>query len=253
MIFFSCGMGVQSAAIVALICNRRLPRPDGIFFCDCHGDGDETDAYAQYLTRYAARRGVKITTLKTGNIWTDGTNPGDNFLFLPAHRLKNGVKQMLRRSCTSHYKVEPILQEIRRRLGVAKGKWCRRRVTQWMGISWDEKHRRSQPKTKWIRNEYPLVKMRWSREDCISYLRKKLIRVPPRSSCVMCPYHTNITWKAIRDTKPKLWEKLCDFDEKIRHLGPGRTYPIFLHRSCVPLRQANIERGWTKKVNRGNR
>jgi 3'-phosphoadenosine 5'-phosphosulfate sulfotransferase (PAPS reductase)/FAD synthetase len=251
--FVSCGMGVQSAAIIALICRRRLRRPDGIFFCDCGGEFRWTYKYADYITRKARGYGVEITTLKTGNILKDGLDGTDDFLYLPAHRLKDGKKQLLRRSCTSHYKVEPIIQEIRRRLGLEKGAWWKRLAIQWMGISWEERHRRKQPKTKWIRNEYPLCKLRMTRQDCKNYLADNGFEIPGRSMCTICPYHSNNTWKAMRDHGAADWKTAVSFDKAIRHRGPGRTHPIFLHRSCVPLDEANIERGWSRSMKHGNR
>ena len=247
--FFSCGMGVQSAAMVAMIVNRDLPRPDGIFWCDNGGEFPWTYHYAQYLTSYAKKHGIEITKLYSGDIFLKEADFEPPFVSLPAYRIKGGKKQALRRACTSRYKIEPIILAIRQALGVAPGKWCKAKVIQWMGISYDERHRRTLSRTPWIMNEYPLVKKRMTRQDCIDYLIAHHIPIPDRSACVMCPYHSNETWRTIRDKHPESWRLVCWFDRAIRNRGPKGKPPIFLHRSCVPLERAKID---TKPISRGH-
>src|SRR5207237_6999010 len=120
-------------------------------------------------------------------------------------------------------------------------------VAQWFGISVDEWKRMRVSDVAYIVNCYPLVDRRLSRRDCIEWLQRHGYRVPPKSACLGCPYHSNATWREMKRDRPREWAETVAFDRVIRKGLPGVKGEAFVHRSMLPLDMAdlrtNAERG----------
>jgi hypothetical protein len=59
---------------------------------------------------------------------------------------------------------------------------------------------------------------------------------PPKSSCVVCPFHTRAYWRALKTTAPEDWQYAVEFDATLRTGKlPGVTGDAFVHRSMQPL------------------
>ena len=82
--------------------------------------------------------------------------------------------------CTKKFKVEPIRRYLRS-IGVKK-------AIKYLGMTIEEKRRMRINSVKWIINDYPLIKLSWTRKDCQQYLLKNIGFVPPRSGCTICKY-----------------------------------------------------------------
>ena len=78
------------------------------------------------------------------------------------------------------YTVDEIIDYLRSQ-GVKK-------AIKYLGMTTDEKNRMNQNNIKWIKNEFPLIKMGWSRKTCQKYLLDNFGFVPPRSGCIICKY-----------------------------------------------------------------
>lgn len=151
---------------------------------------------------------------------------------------------------TSQYKVRPLKQEARRLLGFPHPKRVPAGVyaEQAIGISTDEFARAKDSDVRYLRNVFPLLGLGWDRARCLTYLAERGFGNTVRSACLGCPFHGNATWRWIRDHDPDGWEQAVAFDRAIRN-GYARAnqqdQPLrgqyFLHRSCVPLDQANLD------------
>lgn len=94
---------------------------------------------------------------------------------------------------------------------------------------------------------FPLLDLRWRREDCLAYLAAAGWRSTPRSACVGCPYRTDTEWLRLKQTSPAEWADAVAFDTAIRH-GSSRAnasgHPLrgrfFLHASRVPLGEVTL-------------
>jgi hypothetical protein len=155
-------------------------------------------------------------------------------------RNPDGKKSMVRRQCTNEYKIQPLLKKQRELAGLAKGERCKEhRITTVIGISLDESQRMRDPAFSWIRNEYPLVDTRMTREDCIRWCEEHGYERPPRSACIGCPFKNNEQWRHLRDEMPSEWEDAVSFDYDIRKLltkeGSHFTRTPYLHSSAQPL------------------
>lgn len=89
---------------------------------------------------------------------------------------------------------------------------------------------------QWLSHRYPLaMDLRLSRHDCIQIVETYGWPTPPRSRCWMCPHQNNDEWRQIRES-PTEWQQAIDLDKQVT-----QSHGVYLHRSGVPLDQAEIE------------
>lgn len=100
--------------------------------------------------------------------------------------------------------------------------------------------RMRQSDVKYIVNHYPLVDRRLTRQDCIEWLKRNGYSVPPKSACLGCPYHSNDTWRRMKQSQRGEWEETVQFDRVIRRGLPGVKGEAFVHRSLVPLDMVDL-------------
>lgn len=144
------------------------------------------------------------------------------------------------RQCTEYYKIAAIRREIRKQLGYGPRDRIKEKIRLWMGISTDEAHRMTDSNVKYIEHHYPLIDENMSRFDCIKWMVDEGFPTPPKSACIVCPYHNDDYWKRMRDNDPESFQMAIDFDKQIRHM-PGIDGEVYLHRSMIPLDQVEFK------------
>lgn len=149
-------------------------------------------------------------------------------------------KGVLWRQCTGEYKIAPVRREIRNLLGYGPRHKVREKVRLWMGISTDEIQRVKPSQVKWIENVFPLIDEEMSRLDCLRWFKNNNMPLPPKSSCIICPYHSDAHWLDMKRNNTKAWEMAVEFDKKIRRI-PKINGTVYLHRSCVPLDEVELK------------
>lgn len=161
-------------------------------------------------------------------------------------KLGNEYEQcgMIKRQCTTEYKIQPIHRFIRTEILGLKPRqhWPKQPVVrQWFGISRDEWTRMRTPgkREQWKTNWYPLVDNHVTRQGCLEWFASHGLPTPPRSACVGCPYHSDTEWLAMKEDRPDQFLDACQFDEAIRDCG-GMRGKCYLHRSCQPLRYVDF-------------
>jgi len=148
---------------------------------------------------------------------------------------------MITRQCTTEYKLEPIRRHVRVLAGLAGLRSPAYPVVeQWIGISTDEAIRMKPSFQAWQVNRWPLLEQRMSRADCLIWLRQHGYPIPPKSACLGCPFHSDARWRQIRDEDPVGWADAVEADRHIRTGFRGMRAELYLHRSCVPLDQADL-------------
>ena len=166
---------------------------------------------------------------------------------------------MVRRQCSSEYKLRPIKEAARALLGaevggkgdgrvkvgrVKRGRWLYNVV----GISTDEVLRVKPSDVGYLRRTDPLIDvLGWSRSQCIAWLAERWDAPVARSACLGCPFHSNAEWRAIRDDDPRGWADVVEFDAAIRGGNRRLNMPhlrgkAYLHPDRVPLSEADIDR-----------
>lgn len=245
------GAGVQSTAVYLLMCEGRVAPADHAIFADVQEEPQAVYAHLEWLKTLDGPPIRIVTKGKLGHDLINGTNStGRRFASIPAFTRSGG---MVRRQCSSEYKIEPIEREIKRgilglkpRQRVPKGV----EITQVFGISFDERSRASRiferynfNESNW-RCEFPLVDMRWSRRDCLAYLENRAPHPVPRSACVFCPFHSDAEWVRLRDDDPDGWRRAVEIDHAIRskhsRASQGMHDDLFVHRDRVPLDQVQF-------------
>lgn len=148
---------------------------------------------------------------------------------------------MIRRQCTGDYKIEPIRRKVRELVHLTRKRSPTFAVVeQWIGISFDEVIRMKPSREAWQRNRWPLIEERMTRRDCLAWLRERGYPDPPKSACIGCPFHDNGRWRAMRDHDQEAWRDAIDVDRAIRTGIRGIRGEVYLHRSGVPLDEADL-------------
>lgn len=244
----SLGAGVQSTTLALMAAHGEIgPMPDCAIFADTFWEPRAVYRHLDWL-RSPGVLPFPVHIVSAGNI-RDGLiagAEGGRWASIPAFtrsidrsgRLSIG---MIRRQCTKDYKIVPIRRKVRQLLGI----WRRRSpatpvAEQWLGISWDEAIRMKPSFEDWQVNRWPLIERRMTRNDCLRWLERHGYPKPPKSSCIGCPFHSNAHWRRIRDGDPEEWRDAVEVDRRIRTGFRGIRGEVFLHRSAVPLDQADL-------------
>ncbi|ASQ96254.1 hypothetical protein [Streptomyces sp. 11-1-2] len=248
----SLGAGVQSSTLLLLSAEGRLPRLDAAVFADTGWEPAAVYAHLDRLEQQvAAPAGIPVIRTSGGNIRTDALDPAHRFASMPLFvRNLDGTVGMIRRQCTDEYKLKNIKRQVRHLLGYPTGRVPRGVFAeQWVGISRDEFTRAKDSGIKYAINRHPLLELDWSRTDCVRYLAGHGWGATPKSACIGCPFHSDAQWRHMRDHQPEEWADAVAFDYAIRNgnargtmTGSPLLGEAYLHRSCLPLDQAPIDR-----------
>ncbi len=243
----SLGAGVQST-VLALMADRGeygLPKPDVAVFADT---GWEPPHVYEHLDWLESQLSFEVVRVSNGNLRENimkGVNPaGRPYLTIPAFLVNpDGSPALASRQCTSYYKIKPIHDYLRQRLGLQYGRRAPKTVYAevWMGISADEALRAKPSREEWIESRFPLVDLAFSRAQLLDWFKEHYPdRYLPRSSCIGCPYHTNAEWRWLRDNDPESFQDAVVVDHALRNNpivknGISKKGNAYLHRLRRPL------------------
>jgi hypothetical protein len=269
----SLGAGVQSTTLALMAAHGEVgPMPDCAIFADTRWEPAAVyqhlawprspnvlpfpvhivsagDLRADLLAGAQGKRWASIPAF-TRNVTSAGTElpvydedaNGElivvGLLVLAADRVEIG---MIRRQCTGDYKIVPIRRKVREMLGIAGQRSPTSPVAEeWIGISLDEAIRAKPSFEDWQVNRWPLVERGMTRLDCLRWLERHGYPLPPKSACIGCPFHSDDHWRHMRDHDPDAWADAVSVDRAIRTGFRGIRGEIYLHRSAVPLDQADL-------------
>ena len=243
----SLGAGVQSTTLALMAAHEEIgPMPDCAIFADT---GWEPKAVSDHLAWLMSPNVLPflIHIVTAGNIREDLIRAGEGARWASIPAFTRTVRRrqieigMIRRQCTEDYKIVPIRRKVRELAGLARRRSPKSPVVeQWIGISFDEIVRMKPSFEPWQVNRWPLIERQMTRHDCLRWLARHDYPTPPKSSCVGCPFHSDKAWRQIRDDDPVAWEEAITVDRAIRTGLRGIRGEVFLHRSAVPLDQADL-------------
>jgi len=161
-----------------------------------------------------------------------------NSVLIPAFTTdrESQSRGQIKRQCTHDWKIMPIRRFVRERLQEMGERVLPGAVESLTGISLDEYTRMRTSDVLYVVHSYPLVDAKLTRADCINWLEGHGLPVPPKSSCVFCPYHQIAAWKELKRAGGSDWETAVEVDVAIRDKRPKAE--LFIHPARVPLPQA---------------
>jgi len=239
----SLGAGVQSSTLALMAARGDIKPPKAAIFADTGWEPAKVYDYLEWLEEQLP---FPVYKVNGGNIRDQAKADSARFASLPFFTEGGG---MARRQCTAEFKIDPVNRKIRELVGLKKGERAKRNriyANVWIGITTDEAIRMKPSRLKWIEHKWPLIDKRMNRNDCLQWFIKHGYRTPPKSACIGCPYHSNASWRELRDNSPEEWADAVAFDYEMRDGYRGKKgqtvmkEKLFLHRSCVPLDQVDL-------------
>jgi hypothetical protein len=255
----SLGAGIQSSTLLLMSVRGEIPKIDCAIFADTGWEPQEVYDHLEWLRPISEAGGIPIQVVNNGGIkeisvkgFVHGKQGlGQRYATIPLHIMNpDGTKGIVRRQCTSEFKIVPQERYIKKGiLGLKKNdRWPKEPVVDhWFGISTDEMIRVRIASERWKRNVYPLCNIPddympkgYNRQACVSWLEKNYPdRKMPKSACIGCPFHDNRNWRDLRDRRPDEWADAVEVDKQIRH-GKDMKGSAYLHRSLKPLDEADL-------------
>lgn len=237
--FLSLGAGVQSSTMALMIAHGEIEPVEAAIFADT---GWEPPKVYEWLDWLEKQLPYPVIRVQRGNLRDDilTRKEGVRLAAVPWHMvMPNGDRALGRRQCTKEYKIEPLTKKTRELLGLvprqrAKGVLCEMLI----GISTDEAMRMKPSREPWKVHRWPLIDLGMSRNDCLRWMERKGYPLPPKSSCIGCPFHSDHEWRSIK-VDPALWADALEVDAAIRQ-QPGMKGQQFMHRSCKPLNEVDL-------------
>lgn len=217
----SYGGGVQSTAMIELVLDGELSRPDFVVFADTGSEMPHTYELVEIMKEKCDKADLPFVTVKADK---------------PLHESyieKSGLPVVGIRSCTNKWKIEPINRFMRSKVGMGRRKIL---ATTWIGITTDERKRARPSENQWTSRRYPLLEKDMSRSDCEYYLEKKGI-VAKKSGCFLCPYQHAQQWAKLKREHPDLFQIALEMEQKAKQdrdfkgglWGSARSIEAFNH------------------------
>jgi hypothetical protein len=251
------GAGVQSSTMALMAAKGEItPMPDCAIFADTQAEPDSVYEWLDWLEKELPFPVYRVTK---GSLTEKSLTPA--IATAKAKNYKEGEKYMKRiipvfgkmpdgeivaalgRSCTADYKIRPIEKKIEEIANIKRGEKDLK-VTQWIGISYDELQRMKESRKPWTQLRYPLIELQMHRHHCKQWMKKNGYPEPPRSACYYCPFHSDEEWRRLRNDEPLFFKKAILFDKQITELSKqdkAMKMEAYLHRSCKPLDEIDFD------------
>jgi hypothetical protein len=236
----SHGAGVQTSCMVYMVVEGELPKPDLIVFADPQWELKDTYKYLHKLMDAVNRAGIPMIVDTAGDIYEDTMKSALTGLrapSMPFYSDNGGEDGIVGRQCTNDYKIEVVRKAARTFLGLKPRQRYTHKLVMWKGITTDEVERITTSKIKTEEYHYPLFDKGMNRLDCMNWLERHGYGVPPKSSCVGCPFHSRQTWVDLYRQYPDEFKKAVELDKAIRNHKKFNS-KLYLHKSRMPLEKA---------------
>jgi hypothetical protein len=255
--FLSLGAGVQSSTLALMIAHGELEPVEAAIFADTQNEPLSVMRWLDWLEEeikrcphpfpiYRVTKGnlaereltIRVSG-KSGNRYIQGGIPA--FVKDPEGKRAG----LLGRKCTLDFKIQPIYAKVRELLGIKRASKNQQPMALMaIGISLDEVQRIKPSRFPYCDNYWPLIDLRMTREDCFAWMQGKGYPIPPRSSCVFCPFHSDAEWIRLKTEEPEEFTRAVEFERQM-HAAYANQNALrgtpFLHSSCVPLEQVEFK------------
>jgi len=225
-IVMSYGGGKQTVAMVTLVLEGKLPKPDVIVMADT---GREVQTTFEYLNQVVqpALKAIGLQVEIAGHEYShhDLYKSGD--LLLPTFTRQSGSVGKMPTFCSDEWKQRVIRRWLRER-GIND-------TDVWLGISLDEAERMKASGLNWYRHVYPLIEITpMHRSQCVTQIQKFGWEVPNKSRCYMCPNQSALAWKDLKRRNDGDFDKAIALENEVRQ----NDQHVYFHPLAIPLEQA---------------
>jgi len=247
LMVLSYGGGTQSTAMLYLVEEGKLPKPDIVIHADTGSEMPETVAFLETARELCEKMNIPfvIVTSHLGSL--------HNY-----YKSKKALPMIGVRSCTAKFKIRPQRRLVREIVGSKRGV---KLSESWLGITTDEErrsldsegNRKLHSDVKYMDLSYPLLDIiPMSRKEVIEYNLTKGVNVP-KSGCFLCPYAGSKHWHDLRANHPNLWNIVLDMENiKIQSdLEKGRKNGRGLFRTGLLSNLDNLEHKEDSKCDSG--
>jgi len=222
----SYGGGKQTVALITLILEGKLPRPDRIVFADTGREVSTTWDYLESVVQPALGE-IGLCVEVVGHEYSNVDLYRGEDLLLPAFTKQSGNTGKMPTFCSNEWKQRPIKRYLKT-VGVTD-------TDVWLGISMDEAERMKSSGLKWYRHIYPLIELvPMHRSGCVKQIQNFGWEVPNKSRCWMCPNQSPEAWKQMKRLQNGDFEKAVELESGIRE----NDEHIYFHPLAVPLEKA---------------
>lgn len=238
----SLGVGRQSSAMYLMaVAGEIEPRPDLAIFADTGNEPPHVYEQLEYLMQARFTDIVPIEVVSNGNIYEDsmaafnGANVwGEGRWIGPPVFVEGGGP--LRRGCTEHYKVKPIMARINELRD-------RRQVVNWRGHTTTELHRAKPAHVKYMTVRWPLLEARMSDNSCAVWIERNGHPAFKWSACEICPFRLNQLDKAKElSIMPETWQRILTIDHLVRDMSHLRIKKRgYMNRANLPMSKFIIQ------------
>ena len=225
-ITMSYGGGKQTVAIVTLILEGKLPKPDFMVIADTGREVQTTWDYLENVVQPAVKQiGLKVEVAGHEYSNHDLYKSGD--LLLPTFTRQNGSIGKMPTFCSDEWKQRVIRRWLRE---------CDVNNTDvWLGISMDEAERMKASGLNWYRHVYPLIEIApMNRSACVNQIMRYGWEVPHKSRCFMCPNQSPLAWKELKRRNDGDFEKAVALENEVRQ----HDQHVYFHPLAIPLEKA---------------
>jgi len=193
----SYGGGVNSSALLFYIFEKNI-HLDLVIFSDTGEELDETYKSVEDMKIVCKNNNIPFVTVKShfGSLY--------DYYFK-----RKAVPEMMRRGCTSKFKISPIRKYLRETFGKQV------HFFMYIGIASDEAKRVTVSDVKYMTYVYPFVDDNISRKDNINILKKNNF-VASKSGCKGCPFLKKKEWINMFNNNPKEFDRWLKLEENNR-------------------------------------
>ncbi len=238
----SWGLGLQSTMLAVMSALGDIEPLDLIITADLGFERRSTYEIRDFYIDWLHRHGQSVVVINSGDIRLEGASEHIHIPFFT----ETGAP--LRRQCTREFKIRPIRRYIREWLGYPPSTPPHPpagSVEQWIGFTIDEWSRIKTSGVKFIKNRFPLIERKITRNECPQYFIDRGLPVPGKSACLCCPYRSASEWKEIAEKEPENFQAAIKFDEKNRN-NPladcgSDADKLFIWRDAIPLQEVDLQ------------
>ena len=228
MITMSYGGGKQTVAMITMVLDGQLSKPDIIVMADTSREVTTTFEYLEQIVQ-PALRGINLKVEIVGHEYAnrDITKGAGEAMLLPAFTRQSGKIGKMPTFCSNEWKQRPIRRWLKEK-GVTD-------TDVWLGISTDEAERMKSSGLQWYRHVYPLVELApMSRQACVNQVSRYGWEVPYKSRCWMCPNQSPAAWQQMKRLNNGDFDKAVELEKDIRQ----NDEHVYFHPLAIPLNEA---------------